>query len=368
MSETRYIFEAVESIRLAKSSEQQLEYANAAKLYDTAIHLFITGVQSDSNKQRQDLVRKKLEKCLQRADRCRKNAIKPQQHPIEKVQLSKSSSVSTTSSKSAIVWPSDLHAYHLTQVVTADIWLVSCIEDKPESPNTVEGLMLGIPRIKPATNTQDLMDTLERSKSVLSQQDYLFAQAISQSIAKKYDKKNSKKSFNSTAQRFLKKYQTAVENEIRTEDTIFLLLEATMERLDFAKNVRHITSQNSHSTCQTESSCQACRLRASQRRLSFETNSKSQAENMDKIIADTNNIELSLSNERLEQIDSQSSAGVSSDVCTEDVSKENIELSRNVSSPATSGIESSPLSSRSASLEKRGDDIQTSTSPLHLQV
>lgn len=369
MSETRYIFEAVESIRLAKSSEQQLEYASAAKLYDTAIHLFITGVQSDSNKQRQDLVRKKLEKCLQRADRCRKNAIKPQQQqqPTEKVQLSKSNSVSTTSSKSAIVWPSDLHAYHLTQVVTADIWLVSCIEDKPESPNTVEGLMLGIPRIKPATNTQDLMDTLEQSKSVLSQQDYLFAQAISQSIARKYDKKNSKKSFNSTAQRFLKKYQTAVENEIRTEDTIFLLLEATTERLDFAKNIRHITSQNSHSTCQTESSCQACRLRASQRRLSFETNSKKQAEKMEKIIADTNNIELSLTNEQLEQIDSQSSAGVSSEVCSEDVSKENIELTRNVSSPATSGIESSPLSSRSASLEKRVDNIPSSTSQLHLQ-
>jgi hypothetical protein len=41
---TRYIFEAVESIRLARAAELQFEHGNASKLYDTAIHLFIAGV------------------------------------------------------------------------------------------------------------------------------------------------------------------------------------------------------------------------------------------------------------------------------------------------------------------------------------
>jgi len=266
MSETRYIFEAVESIRLAKNSEQQLEYANAAKLYDTAIHLFITGVQADKNKHRQDLVRKKLQKCLERAERCRKNSINPNQTANHNHQkLSPRNSISSN-----IVWPSNLHAYHLTRVITADIWLVNCLEDNEDS-NQVEGIMLGIPRVRPAQNTQDLISTLEKSKSVLSQQDYDLANALSQSIAKKHERRNSRKKFNSTAERFLKKYQTAVENEIRTDDTIFLLMEATDEKIQFAKEVKNIMSQKSHSSCNTEGSCQACKLRASQKRMSFET-------------------------------------------------------------------------------------------------
>lgn len=328
MSETRYIFEAVESIRLAKSSEQQLEYANAAKLYDTAIHLFITGVQADKNKHRQDLVRKKLQKCLERADRCRKNSVHSHENQNH-LKLSSTKSISRN-----IVWPSDLHAYHLTRVITADIWLVSCREDKEDSEQ-VEGIMLGIPRIRPARNTQDLISTLEKSKSVLSQQDYDLANALSQSIAKKYERRNSRKKNSSTAEQFLKKYQTAVENEIRTSDTIFLVMEATQEKIEFAKEVKNIMSQKSHSSCKTESSCQACKLRASQRRMSFETAN---------LIEQTENLE----------IQTNKQADVASSIVTTDYSEssKSTEFVRNVSSPATSGIDSSPLSSRSASLEK----------------
>lgn len=331
MSETRYIFEAVESIRLAKNSEQQLEYANAAKLYDTAIHLFITGVQADKNKHRQDLVRKKLQKCLERAERCRKSSIHSAQAKNQNLELSPRRSISRN-----IVWPSDLHAYHLTKVITADIWLVSCLEDKEDS-DQVEGIMLGIPRIRPARNTQDLISTLEKSKSVLSQQDYDLANALSHSIAKKHERRNSRKKNTSTAERFLKKYQTAVENEIRTSDTIFLVMEATQEKIEFAKEVKNIMSQKNHSSCKTEGSCQACRLRASQSKMSFEKAN---------LIEQTENLEIRTD----KQIDDTSTL-------TTDYSEssKSLELVRKVSSPATSGIESSPLSSRSASLEKPND-------------
>jgi hypothetical protein len=43
---TRYIFEAVDCIRLARAAELQFEHGNASKLYDTAIHLFIAGVST----------------------------------------------------------------------------------------------------------------------------------------------------------------------------------------------------------------------------------------------------------------------------------------------------------------------------------
>ena len=112
--------------------------------------------------------------------------------------------------------------------------------DRARACGCVRERMLGIPRIRPARNTQDLISTLEKSKSVLSQQDYDLANALSHSIAKKHERRNSRKKNTSTAERFLKKYQTAVENEIRTTETIFLVMEATQEKIEFAKEVKNI--------------------------------------------------------------------------------------------------------------------------------
>lgn len=258
---TRYIFEAVESIRLAKTAEEQFEHAQASKLYETAAHLFITGVQQDPNKSRQELVRKKLAKCLFKSERCRAIAKNRTQNPEPGGQ-----------SQEIISWPHDLKLYQLKQVITSDIWLVARLIDRDDKNLA---LMAGIPKISTVSpyhnphrqsslgiGHQETVEAIDTSQ--LQQME--LGKALSLRTAAIMYRPN--KFHVTTGQKFLQEFITQICLEIRTEYTIFCIVRATEETLSYARNVRKIVTSIRHKDCinsPSHNSCQACRLRETQR-------------------------------------------------------------------------------------------------------
>lgn len=321
-AQTRYIFEALESIRLAKFSEEQFEYENASRLYDTAVHLFITGVQKDGNKERQDLVRKKLAKCLAKAEKCRAivrskgssstNKIDTiddddgededddddddlltvdkkhfggvetengsNQYKSGSTKLTKyspmdylqSSSISKHFNHSDNTdWPHNLNHYQLKQVITSDIWLVARLIDKNDANLAI---MVGVPRInknQPVPHNgnsslanQETLETIDTSRIP----HYELGKALSLRIAAIMYRPN--RYHITTGQKFLQEFITDIALEIRTQYTIFCIVRATKENLEYAKNVRKLVTNMRHSSCKdAASNCQACQLRQTQRNI-----------------------------------------------------------------------------------------------------
>lgn len=316
-AQTRYIFEAIESIRLAKHAEEQFEHENASRLYDTAVHLFITGVQKDSNKERQDLVRKKLAKCLAKAERCRAyvkgRKVQPgdsefsnsasagtrttsidtddptdvNSHvPLERRrrdgavpgkkgrQNTKQPSVKTTD----VEWPHDLCLYQLKQVITSDIWLVARMVDNDD---TNLALMVGVPRVTKskqgeiatidaaqhgiipytANQNQETLEAIDTSQLP----HYELGKALSLRIAAIMYRPN--RYHVTTGQKFLQQFITEICLEIRTQFTLFCLVKKTPASMEYARRVRSVVNSIRHQDCQTNeaNSCQACRLRRTQR-------------------------------------------------------------------------------------------------------
>ena len=287
-AQTRYIFEALESVRLAKFSEEQFEYENASRLYDTAVHLFITGVQKDANKERQDLVRKKLAKCLAKAEKCRaivrsKNSNNSKivenldndndddlltvdkklldgeggsKSVIERDFLSSSKHFSHSNN---IDWPHNLNHYQLKQVITSDIWLVARLIDKNDQNLAI---MVGVPRINKnqqnlakSTNltnsqnfsNQETLETIDTSRIP----HYEIGKALSLRIAAIMYRPN--RYHVTTGQKFLQEFITDISLEIRTQYTIFCIVKATKETLEYAKSVRKRCKTKSRvEHCQTE--------------------------------------------------------------------------------------------------------------------
>ena len=306
---TRYIFEALESIRLAKFSEESFEYENASRLYDTAVHLFITGVQKDPNKERQDLVRKKLAKCLAKAEKCRaivrskgknnnnsnttttsentnfdnnNDEDEDLQHIPESLTNStdsfnssydflNSSSISKhfCSNSSNIDWPHNLNHYQLKQVITSDIWLVARLIDKTDQNLAI---MVGVPRnnnnqnnssIQPSSiSNQETLETIDTSTIP----HYELGKALSLRIAAIMYRPN--RYHITTGQKFLQEFITDIALEIRTQYTIFCIVRANKETLEYARSVRKIVTNMRHSGCKSiETMCQACQLRQTQRNI-----------------------------------------------------------------------------------------------------
>lgn len=303
-AQTRYIFDALESIRLAKFSEEQFEYEAASKLYDTAVHLFITGVQKDGNKERQDLVRKKLAKCLAKAEKCR-SIVRKQQNQTKNSDskqnlnailddeededddllvgvdgkrvedyLSQKDSLGRHFNQDHTEWPHNLNMYQLKQVITSDIWLVARIVDKHDKNLAI---MVGVPRInkttqkpinnnsapnQPALANQETIEAIDTSQMP----HYELGKALSLRIAAIMYRPN--RYHITTGQKFLQEFITDICLEIRTQYTIFCIVKATKETLEYARSVRGLVTNMRHADCKDAASmCQACQLRQTQRNI-----------------------------------------------------------------------------------------------------
>jgi len=320
-AQTRYIFEALESIRLARFSEEQFEYENASRLYDTAVHLFITGVQKDGNKERQDLVRKKLAKCLAKAEKCRAivrskgsgntnsstnkidtiddddddedddddDLLTVDKKHLGGIETENGKSGNTTLTKYSPMdflqsssiskhfnhsdntdWPHNLNHYQLKQVITSDIWLVARLIDKNDANLAI---MVGVPRINQLNQpvpqngssnlaNQETLETIDTSRIP----HYELGKALSLRIAAIMYRPN--RYHITTGQKFLQEFITDIALEIRTQYTIFCIVRATKENLEYAKNVRRLVTNMRHSSCKdAASNCQACQLRQTQRNI-----------------------------------------------------------------------------------------------------
>lgn len=385
-AQTRYIFDALESIRLARFSEEQFEYEAASKLYDTAVHLFITGVQKDGNKERQDLVRKKLAKCLAKAEKCRA-IVRKQQNNSGEVQsttideedededddllvgvdgkrvedyLSQKDSLGRHFNQDHTEWPHNLNMYQLKQVITSDIWLVARIVDKHDKNLAI---MVGVPRInkstqKPITNAtqspalanQETIEAIDTSQMP----HYELGKALSLRIAAIMYRPN--RYHITTGQKFLQEFITDICLEIRTQYTIFCIVKATKETLEYARSVRGLVTNMRHSECKDQSSmCQACQLRQTQRNIIRFSSSSSGSSSL------SSGEEQSEGKSKVSRSNSQKKVNKRAKV-TRKLSQEEVRKSLAAKLESESGLSSSNTNSRNVAKNSTSNPDATTTS------
>lgn len=263
------------------------------------------------------MVRKKLAKCLAKAEKCRsiaanKNTMYVLKHSGQEdaedegggpggtgggeftpegtgggdfapgsMENPTAASIKNPKKSSRWTWPTNLNAYRLSQVLSADIWLVTFI-DSEHNDSPREALMLGIPRVNTPSSSQNASFRSSRSKH-----DTALSLGLTLRTAKN-SKRNRKGPYGllserqlTTSQRFLshEKMLAAIEQEIRTESTIFCLIKSSDDRVKFARKVREVITTAGHPHCQGigtgTDQCQACKLRASQRNMTLNHSSSS---------------------------------------------------------------------------------------------
>merc|ERR1711981_373491 len=138
---------------------------------------------------------------------------------------------------------------------TSDIWLVARLIDKTDQNLAI---MVGVPRVTKNQPIPSALSTNLANQETLETIDtstiphYELGKALSLRIAAIMYRPN--RYHITTGQKFLQEFITDIALEIRTQYTIFCIVRATKETLEYAKSVRRIVTNMRHSDCKDASS------------------------------------------------------------------------------------------------------------------